>query len=168
MKEEIVIQKEDVITETGPIEESKKKSEKKTETEIDIIDLNNNMNMKINQQPDTYYQCVFKRFTNLKYGLNGLYYLFIDKSILMQIFFALMLITGGIIRKFTMLQWILQLILITINIGCECCNTIIELIANFVEPNFNKKIGLIKDVSAGMVMLVMLITISANVLIHFI
>ncbi len=168
MKEEIVIQKEDVITETGLIEESKKKSEKKTETEIDIIDLNNNMNMKINQQPDTYYQCVFKRFTNLKYGLNGLYYLFIDKSILMQIFFALMLITCGIIRKFTMLQWILQLILITINIGCECCNTIIELIANFVEPNFNKKIGLIKDVSAGMVMLVMLITISANVLIHFI
>ena len=168
MKEEIVIQKEDVITETGLIEESKKKSEKKTETEIDIIDLNNNMNMKINQQPDTYYQCVFKRFTNLKYGLNGLYYLFIDKSILMQIFFALMLITCGIIRKFTLLQWILQLILITINIGCECCNTIIELIANFVEPNFNKKIGLIKDVSAGMVMLVMLITISANVLIHFI
>ena len=50
MKEEIVIQKEDVITETCPIEESKKKSEKKTETEIDIIDLNNNMNlnMKIN------------------------------------------------------------------------------------------------------------------------
>ena len=29
MKEEIVIQKEDVITETCPIEESKKKSEKK-------------------------------------------------------------------------------------------------------------------------------------------
>ena len=170
MKEEIIIQKEDVIKETCPIEESKKN----TDTEIEIVDLNNNMNlnmnmnMKINQQPDTYYHCIFKRFTNLKYGLNGLYYLSIDKSILMQIFFALMLITAGIIRKFTMLQWILQLILITINIGCECCNTIIELIANFVEPNFNKKIGLIKDVSAGMVILIMLITISANVLIHFI
>ena len=66
-----------------------------------------------------------------------------------------------------MLQWVLQLALITINIGSECCNTVIEKIANFVEPNFNKKIGIIKDVSAGMVMLIMLITISANVLIHF-
>ena len=168
MKEEIIIQKEDVIKETCPIEESKK------DTEIEIVDLNNNMNlnmnmnMKINQQPDTYYLCFIKRFTNLKYGLNGLYYLSIDKSILMQFFFASMLITSGIIRKFTIIQWILQLILITINIGCECCNTIIELMANFVEPNFNKKIGLIKDVSAGMVILVMLISISANVLIHFI
>jgi len=176
MKEEIIIEKEDVIKETRPIEKSEKKTD--INTEIEIVDLNNNMNlnmnmnmnmkMKINQQPDTYYLCFIKRFTNLKYGLTGLYYLSVDKSILMQFFFALMLITSGIIRKFTMIQWILQLILITINISCECCNTIIELMANFVEPNFNKKIGLIKDVSAGMVILTMLISISANVLIHFI
>ena len=149
MEEEITIGKRDIIK----------------ETEIEIIDLNKNMN--INKKKDTYYQYLIKRFTNLKYGINGLYYLFIDKSVLMQIFFALLLITGGIIQKFTMLQWVLQLALITINIGSECCNTVIEKIANFVEPNFNKKIGIIKDVSAGMVMLIMLITISANVLIHF-
>jgi diacylglycerol kinase (ATP) len=174
MKEEIIIEKEDVIKETRPIEKSEKKTD--INTEIEIVDLNNNMNlnmnmnmkMKINQQPDTYYLCFIKRFTNLKYGLTGLYYLSVDKSILMQFFFASVLITAGIIQKFTIIQWILQLILITINIGCECCNTIVELIANFVEPNFNKKIGLIKDISAGMVILTMLITITASVLIHFI
>jgi diacylglycerol kinase (ATP) len=124
--------------------------------------------MRWHPKKDTQTQCLITRVTNLKYGVNGMYYLFTDKSVLMQIFFALLLITGGIIQKFTMLQWILQLALITINIGSECCNTVIEKIANFVEPNFNKKIGIIKDVSAGMVMLIMLITISANVLIHFI
>ena len=176
MKGEIIIEKEDVIKEnkikeTCTIPESKINS---NHTEIEIIDLdknmnlNMNMNMKINHQPDTYRLCFIKRFTNLRYGLNGLYYLSIDKSILMQILFAVMLIVSGILHKFTIIQWILQLILITINISCECCNTIIELVANFVEPNFNKKIGLIKDVSAGMVILVMLITTSANVLIHFI
>jgi len=162
MKEEIIINNEDIIKETMK------------KTEIQITDLNNNMNlnsninMAINKQPDTYYNCLIKRITNLKYGLNGLYYLFIDKSILMQVFFACLLITGGIIINFSIIQWILQLIIIAINIGGECCNTIIELIANFVEPNFNKEIGLIKDISAGMVILIMLITIPANVLIYFI
>jgi len=151
MEEELTIGKRDIIK----------------ETEIEIIDLNKNINMNINKKKDTYYQCLITRVTNLKYGVNGIYYLFTDKSVLMQIFFALLLIIGGIIQKFTMLQWVLQLALITINIGSECCNTVIEKIANFVEPNFNKKIGIIKDVSAGMVMLIMLITISANVLIHF-
>ena len=103
MEEELTIGKRDIIK----------------ETEIEIIDLNKNINMNINKKKDTYYQCLITRVTNLKYGVNGIYYLFTDKSVLMQIFFALLLIIGGIIQKFTMLQWVLQLALITINIGSE-------------------------------------------------
>ena len=41
----------------------------------------------------------------------------------------------------------------------ETINTAIEKICDFVEPNFNKKIGLIKDISAGAVILATLLSI---------
>jgi len=38
--------------------------------------------------------------------------------------------------------------------GTEGLNTAIEKISDFVQPEFDKKIGFIKDVSAGAVMIV--------------
>ena len=39
-------------------------------------------------------------------------------------------------------------------LGIEGLNTAVEKIADFVQPEFDEKIGFIKDVSAGAVMLV--------------
>ncbi len=38
--------------------------------------------------------------------------------------------------------------------GTEGLNTAIEKVADYIQPEFDKKIGIIKDVSAGAVMLV--------------
>lgn len=48
----------------------------------------------------------------------------------------------------------------------ETLNTAIEKICDFVEPNFNKKIGLIKDISAGAVILATLLSIIVGVLVY--
>ena len=48
----------------------------------------------------------------------------------------------------------------------ETINTAIEKICDFVEPNFNKKIGLIKDISAGAVILATLLSIIVGVLVY--
>ena len=48
----------------------------------------------------------------------------------------------------------------------ETINTTIEKICDFVEPNFNKKIGIIKDISAGAVILATLLSIIVGVLVY--
>lgn len=113
------------------------------------------------------YLCRVKRLINLKYGFKGIYNLITDQSVLIHILLSFVLVIVGYIRGFTIQQWILQLILIILNIGFECCNTLIEKISDFIEPRFNDKIGFIKDTSAGMVLFIIFITVPANVLIYF-
>ena len=48
----------------------------------------------------------------------------------------------------------------------ETINTAIEKICDFVEPNSNKKIGIIKDISAGAVILATLLSIIVGVLVY--
>lgn len=48
----------------------------------------------------------------------------------------------------------------------ETINTAIEKICDFVEPNFNKKIGLIKDIAAGAVILATFLSIIVGVLVY--
>ena len=48
----------------------------------------------------------------------------------------------------------------------ETINTAIEKICDFVEPNFNKKIGIIKDIAAGAVILASLLSIIVGVLVY--
>ena len=48
----------------------------------------------------------------------------------------------------------------------ETINTAIEKICDFIEPNFNKKIGLIKDIAAGAVILATLLSIIVGVLVY--
>lgn len=48
----------------------------------------------------------------------------------------------------------------------ETINTAIEKICDFVEPNFNKKIGLIKDIAAGAVILATFLSIIVGILVY--
>lgn len=48
----------------------------------------------------------------------------------------------------------------------ETLNTAIEKLSDFLEPNFNKKIGLIKDVAAGAVILATLLSLVTGVLVY--
>lgn len=48
----------------------------------------------------------------------------------------------------------------------ETFNTAIEKICDFIEPNFNKKIGLIKDIAAGAVILATLLSVLVGILVY--
>ena len=51
-------------------------------------------------------------------------------------------------------EWIVQILTIAVIMGAEGLNTAIEKMSDYIQPEFDKKIGVIKDVSAGAVMLV--------------
>lgn len=48
----------------------------------------------------------------------------------------------------------------------ETLNTAIEKVCDFLEPNYNQKIGLIKDIAAGAVILATLLSIIVGILIY--
>lgn len=51
-------------------------------------------------------------------------------------------------------------------LSAETANTAIEKLCDFAEPNFNKKIGLIKDLAAGSVLILALLAAIVGVLVY--
>ena len=48
-------------------------------------------------------------------------------------------------------DWLFKILAICLVLTAESLNSAIEKIADFIHPDFNKKIGFIKDISAGAV-----------------
>ncbi len=77
-----------------------------------------------------------------------------EASIKIQVFITLVMTGAGFYFQISNTEWILQLLTIAMILGIEGLNTAIEKVADYVQPEFDEKIGFIKDVSAGAVMLV--------------
>lgn len=77
-----------------------------------------------------------------------------EASIKIQVFLAIVMTAAGFYFEISNVEWILQVLAISLVMGVEGANTGIEKICDFVHPEFDIRIGFIKDVSAGAVMLV--------------
>ena len=63
------------------------------------------------------------------------------------------------------IEWMILLLNIALVVGFEMMNSAIERICNFVQPQHNHFIKLIKDISAGAVLMAALIAVSCGLLI---
>ncbi len=89
------------------------------------------------------------------YALKGAWLLVrTEASIKIQVVIAMLVTALGFYLDISNIEWILQIFAISMVLGVEGVNTAIEKIADFVQPEFDQKIGFIKDISAGAVMLV--------------
>lgn len=77
-----------------------------------------------------------------------------EASIKTQVFITLIVTAFGFYFDISTTEWILQILAIALVLGIEGLNTAIEKLADYVQPEFDEKIGFIKDISAGAVMLV--------------
>lgn len=77
-----------------------------------------------------------------------------EASIQVQVFIAIIMTAAGFFFDISNTEWIIQILTIAVIMGVEGLNTAIEKMADYIQPEFDKKIGIIKDVSAGAVMLV--------------
>ena len=95
------------------------------------------------------------RIKSVGFALKGALLLIrTEASIKIQVFIALLVTAAGFYFDISTTEWILQILSIALVLGIEGLNTAVEKLADFVQPEFDKKIGFIKDVSAGAVMLV--------------
>ena len=77
-----------------------------------------------------------------------------EASIKIQVLLAILVTAAGFYFDLTATEWILQILAIALVLGIEGLNTAVEKIADFIQPEHDPKIGFIKDISAGAVMLV--------------
>lgn len=93
---------------------------------------------------------IVERIRSIKFSLRGIWFLIsTESSIKAQLFIVFLISLAGIYFDINTNEWLMQTIAIGLVLVAESLNTGIEKLADFVHPDYHKKIGFIKDVSAG-------------------
>ncbi|MDO6737326.1 diacylglycerol kinase [Wenyingzhuangia sp. 2_MG-2023] len=96
---------------------------------------------------------VVDRIYSLGYAIKGLLLLLqTENAIKVHAFSTILLTIIGFIFQLNATEWMFQFLTLGLVISIEALNTSVEKIADFIQPNFDEKIGTIKDVSAGAVL----------------
>nr|WP_299385523.1 diacylglycerol kinase family protein [Allomuricauda sp.] len=107
------------------------------------------------------------RIKSVGYAFKGLFLLLrTEASIKIQFVIALIMTGAGFYFGISRLEWIAQLLAIGLVMGIEGLNTAVEKISDYVQPNQDSKIGFIKDISAGAVMVVSIIATIVGLIIY--
>ncbi|WKW46625.1 diacylglycerol kinase family protein [Myroides sp. JBRI-B21084] len=92
------------------------------------------------------------RIKSITYALKGFYLLITtEHSIITQLIIGVLMCGAGFYFKITKIEWLFQIFAIGLVLTAESLNTAIEAICDYIQPNFDKKIGFIKDIAAGAV-----------------
>ena len=96
-----------------------------------------------------------KRLINsFKYAFAGLASEFKEeRNLKIHIFIMFVVILAGFLLKINTIEWIVCIILFGIVISAELFNTAIERIVDVIMPEKNEKAKIIKDISAGAVLI---------------
>lgn len=97
---------------------------------------------------------------------NGFLRLLKEDSIKAQILIAIAVTVLGLVLQISKTEFLFQTLAIGLVLGAESCNTAIEEIADFIHPEFHFKIGLIKDIAAGAVLMVCIFAIITGLIIY--
>jgi diacylglycerol kinase (ATP) len=90
------------------------------------------------------------RIRSLKFAIKGMWLLATtEDSIKAQLFVGILAIVAGFYFDISNVEWMIQLIVTALVLVAEASNTAIEKMADFVHPDYHKKIGFIKDIAAG-------------------
>ncbi len=96
-----------------------------------------------------------KRLKSFKYAFSGLLlFLKTEHNAWIHIFAALMAISFGIALKISTIEWLFLVVAIASVLSAEAFNTAIEKLTDMAKPSYNDIAGVIKDISAGAVLIV--------------
>lgn len=90
------------------------------------------------------------RLKSVKYAAKGGWILLTtEHSIIVQSIIGVLMTIFGFIMHLSATEWMFQTIAIGLVLIAEAANTAIEYLCDFIHPDYHKKIGFIKDISAG-------------------
>ena len=109
-----------------------------------------------------------KRINGLIIAISGMFFLLKNEdSIKLQSLFFLLFIFLGYYFEITKNEWIIHIILIGFILTAEALNTVAEKICDFINPKYDKRIKLIKDISAGAVSFAVISSLIVLIIIYY-
>lgn len=103
---------------------------------------------------------VINRLKSVIYAFRGLMILVkTERSIQLQLIITGIVTIAGFYYNISKTEWMIQLIMVAVVMSIEGVNTAIEYIADFIHPDYNRKIGIIKDIGAGAVFIASFVAI---------
>ena len=91
-----------------------------------------------------------ERLKSIRFALRGIWFLITtEASIQVQVGVAVIATIAGFYFNISTTEWLAQVLVIGLVLVAESLNTSIEKLSDFIHPDYHKKIGFIKDVSAG-------------------
>jgi len=88
------------------------------------------------------------------YALNGIWHASVTQlNFRVHLVAALVAVYGGYTLHISKDEWLWIILCIAIVLVAELFNTAIEFLVDLVSPEYNKKAGLVKDMSAGAVLI---------------
>lgn len=92
------------------------------------------------------------RLKSVKFALAGAWKLLAtEHSIMTQFAIGVFMTIAGFLLEISATEWMFQIFAIGLVLSVEGLNTAVEKLCDFVHPQFDPKIGFIKDIAAGAV-----------------
>ena len=111
---------------------------------------------------------IIRRLKGIIIAINGMFFLLKnEEAIKVQSFIFLIIIALGFYFEITSKEWIIHIILIGFILTTEALNTVAEKICDLINPKYDERIKLIKDISAGAVSFAVLSSLIILVIIYF-
>ena len=106
------------------------------------------------------------RYKSFKAALKGLLYLLKTQvNFIIEISAAIIVVILGLIFSIKIPEWIVLIFTIFLVLISEAVNTAIEILCNKIEKKKNKKIKIVKDISAAVVLLSVILSIIIGIVI---
>lgn len=98
---------------------------------------------------------------------GAVYLIKTEASIQVQLTIAILVTIAGFVYNISSTEWMIQCFMIGLVMSAEGLNTAVEEIADFIHPDFHKKIGVIKDVAAGAVFFAAIVSLVIAGIIYY-
>jgi diacylglycerol kinase (ATP) len=89
-----------------------------------------------------------------------------EHSIMVQFSIGILLTFAGFYFGISTTEWLFQTFAIGLVMSVEGLNTAIEKVADFIHPNYDERIGFIKDIAAGAVLFAAITAVIIGLIIY--
>ncbi len=100
-------------------------------------------------------------------AFHGLRDAFGHPAVRVQILLGCMAVTAGLVLQLSLIEWAVVISLIGFVIGAEVFNTCIEKLCDLHSEEYDRRIEVIKDMSAGGVLIAAISALAAAIVILF-
>ena len=95
---------------------------------------------------------IIRRFKGIIIAINGMFYLLKNEdSIKIQSIVCIFFILLGCYFEINKIEWIIHILLIGFILATEGLNTVAEKVCDLINPEYDERIKIIKDIAAGAV-----------------